>query len=385
MTWRNEILLGDVRERLQDIPDESVQCVVTSPPYWKLRDYETGSWDGGDPDCDHQVVSRSWNKGNQAGQSRRPAPPAFVARKECRCGAKRIDNQLGLEDTVAGYVENMVAVFREVRRVLRPDGTLWLNVGDSHAGSWGAQGRRESTQNGADLHRHQITNHPKTAHHTGTIRDAGLKPKDLVGIPWRLAFALQADGWWLRSDIIWSKPNPMPESVTDRPTRSHEYLFLLTKSEHYFYDAESIKEKAVSTFHDRTRKTRALLNHKTMPEGLRNGIRPGKQAAMAEAASPSTPEENGTAPTMRNKRTVWEIPTEPFGEKHYATYPQALVRPCIQAGSREGDVVLDPFMGSGTTALVALKCGRDFTGVELNPKYLALSERRIARFRRRLL
>jgi DNA modification methylase len=184
------IILGDCRERLRDLADESVHCVVTSPPYFGLRDYG-------------------------------------------------VDGQIGLEHTLDGFISEMVALFREVRRVLRSDGTLWLNLGDSYAGSWGSQGRRETPET---LSRNQIANHPKRASNTGSIRSAGLKPKDLMGVPWRVAFALQADGWWLRQDIIWAKPNPMPESVRDRCTKAHEYLFLLTKSERYYFDADAISE-----------------------------------------------------------------------------------------------------------------------------------------------
>jgi DNA modification methylase len=310
------ILHGDVREQLRTLPAESVQTVVTSPPYWGLRDYG-------------------------------------------------VPGQLGLEETPEAYVAAMVDVFREVRRVLRHDGTLWLNLGDSYAGSWGAQGRQGKT--GALAGRsacaaRQIAAAAKRASGTGSLsRTPGLKPKDLVGIPWRVAFALQADGWWLRSDIIWAKPNPMPESVTDRPTRSHEYLFLLTRAESYFYDAEAVREFLAR------------------PElaGQRRRMGP-----TAERPGGERQDQGRTAPYSRdgkrNLRSVWTVATQPFPEAHFATFPEALVLPCVLAGSRPGDTVLDPFSGSGTTGVVALKQGRSYVGVELNPEYVAMSERRLA-------
>ncbi len=304
------ILVGDVLVRLSDIPDGSVQCCVTSPPYWRLRDY--GS-----------------------------------------------EGQLGLESTPEAYVENMVAVFREVRRVLADDGVLWLNLGDSYAmttkGAGGA-GIQHGNRGSVELDRKwQIP--------------TGLKPKDLVGIPWRVAFALQADGWWLRQDIIWHKPNPMPESVTDRCTKAHEYVFMLTKSSRYYFDHEAIREvgamKAGDSAGSKQRDTRETHGL----GGGNDGLNKAKQKLADELA------EKGY--NTRNRRSVWTIATKPFKGAHFAVMPEALCEPPILASSREGDLVLDPFTGSGTVAVVALRHGRNFIGIELNPDYAEIARQRI--------
>jgi DNA modification methylase len=294
------ILVGDVRQRLSDIVDGSVQCCVTSPPYWGLRDYGNGG-------------------------------------------------QIGLEQTPDEYVAELVAVFREVRRVLRDDGVLWLNLGDSYAGSGkGPAGNLGATHN----ERHMEHKH-------SAIVPEGLKPKDLVGIPWRVAFALQSDGWYLRQDIIWAKPNPMPESVTDRCTKSHEYLFLLTKSAKYYFDNQAIKEPS------------ANLGKTNIRFG---GIKYGDSNDPKHATKSGNEYiDSGT----RNKRSVWSIPTKPFRGAHFAVMPEALVEPCILASSRPNDLVLDPFTGSGTVAVVALKHDRNFVGVELNPEYAQIAQNRI--------
>lgn len=309
------LILGDALEQLRALPDESVQTCVTSPPYWGLRDY----------------------------------------------GA---EGQIGLEETPEAFVARLVEVFREVRRALRPDGTLWLNLGDSYAGSWGAQGRQGAT--GALAGRsaraaRQIAAAAKRERNTGAIKSPGLKPKDLVGIPWMVAFALRTDGWWLRSDVVWSKPNPMPESVTDRPTRAHEYLFLLSKSASYFYDADAIREPA---------QTEAAGNVERKYRGEHGGVT-GSRAHQGFGV-PWKSDGRG-----RNKRSVWTIATRPFPEAHFATFPEGLAEPCVLAGSREGDTVLDPFSGAATTGVVALKAGRSYVGIELNPEYLEMSERRL--------
>jgi len=262
---------GDVRTILPTLKAGSVQCVVTSPPYWGLRDYG-------------------------------------------------VTGQIGLEPTPEAYVENMVQVFREVKRVLRDDGTVWLNLGDSYNSTSGfSRANKQWARKGRD----------GGANDKKEIKHPTLKTKDLIGIPWRVAFALQADGWYLRSDIVWHKPNPMPESVTDRPTKSHEYLFLLTKSVQYYYDAEAVRE-------------------------------------------PAQDSKSG-----RNLRSVWTINPKPYAEAHFATFPEKLVEPCVKAGTKHGDTVLDPFAGSGTTGLVAGKLGREFVGIELNADYITLAHDRI--------
>ena len=296
----NTILQGDVIERLQDIEDNTIQCVVTSPPYWGLRDYGE-------------------------------------------------DNQLGLEETPEEYVENMVNVFREVKRVLKDDGTLWLNLGDSY----------NTTQAGNKTWGDGVGSNKQYA--KGIIpkkrnKTLGLKPKDLVGIPWRVAFALQQDGWYLRQDIIWHKPNPMPESVTDRCTKSHEYIFLMSKSANYYYDAESIKEKTITNDNiNRDRETTRLNNTpgRTRMEGLKTNNY-----------------------EKRNKRSVWKINTKPYKEAHFAVFPEKLPELCIKAGSKEGDIVLDPFFGSGTTGFVAQRLYRKWIGIELNPEYIKIANKR---------
>ena len=320
-----ELLGGSCLDILSLLPTESVQCCITSPPYWGLRDYRTGSWDGGDAECDH-TTDRFTNPVSE-NQASNTASGSKQASKVCpKCGAQRTDAQIGLEPTLDEYVEKMVVVFREVWRVLRSDGTLWLNLGDSYAGGSGGNTRGAGAGGGQERGVSMgLGTLPKRKDFTN-----GTKPKDLCGVPWRVAFALQADGWYLRQDIIWAKPNPMPESVTDRCTKAHEYIFLLTKQAKYYYDAEAVKELA------------------TVGDGL-----------------------------MRNKRSVWTVTTKPYREAHFATFPPDLIEPCVLAGSKPGDTLLDPFNGAGTTGVVAVRHGRRYIGVELNPDYLEMSRKRI--------
>jgi DNA modification methylase len=341
MAMTVQIIQGDCRDVLKTLPDASVNCCVTSPPYWGLRDYG----------C---------------------------------------DGQLGLERTPEEYVAKMVEVFRDVRRVLRDDGTLWLNLGDSYATGAGNVGERPGGGAQGDNWQGAMTSPNRMPIH-------GLKPKDLVGIPWRVAFALQADGWYLRQDIIWHKPNPMPESVQDRCTKAHEYIFLLAKSERYFYDADAIAEpvkmdtvpryeRGRSTTHkwadggpgDQTI-AKSFDHMKVSGRGGRNAFR-GQGHFRDGENGPANRDgrdmkDVGAGPT-RNKRSVWTIPTKPFKGAHFATFPLALVRPCILAGCPQGGTVLDPFGGSGTTGAVAEEEGRNSILVELNPAYVALAERR---------
>jgi len=377
----HRIIAGDCIAGLRTLPDASVHCCVTSPPYWGLRDYGH-------------------------------------------------DGQIGLESTPEAYVASMVEVFREVRRVLRDDGTLWLNLGDSYAGSWGNQGRKETRGTHRPINGPMITpvsdgRYPSKESNTGAC-PPGLKPKDLVGIPWRVAFALQADGWWLRQDIIWHKPNPMPESVRDRCTKAHEYVFLLTKSERYFYDSVAVSEASIGT------------SARPRFGGSKYG-----DSSDPKHATKSGNEYQDTG--SRNRRSVWTVTTKPYKGAHFATMPPDLVEPCILAGTseegccptcgspwvrvterkkltrprpndytkRQGEkgtgnscansvagvavetkgwqptcdcpehrpdpcLVLDPFAGSGTTLAVAARLGRSGVGCELNPEYIALAEQRIA-------
>jgi DNA modification methylase len=343
-----KIIIGDVRTAMQNIADKSVQTCVTSPPYWGLRDYGTGTWSGGEIECSHKRDSKYSDKTNTGHKN--PAiggigDAIYKSICEC-CGATREDEQLGLEETPQQYVDQMVEVFREVWRVLKDDGTLWLNIGDSYAGSGkGPAGNLGATHN----ERHMEHKH-------SAIVPDGLKPKDLVGIPWRLAFALQADGWYLRQDIIWAKPNPMPESVTDRCTKSHEYVFLLSKSRQYFYDHVAIKEPVAQDWGTRDRTDGKYHNEGT-------GLTPHTGLTKSYET--------------RNKRDVWTVATKPYKGAHFAVMPEALVEPCILAGSAIGDTVLDPFTGSGTVAMVALRHNRNFVGTELNPDYAEIAVNRI--------
>lgn len=348
------ILLGDVREQLKTLPDESVHCVVTSPPYFGLRDYG-------------------------------------------------VAGQIGLEATPAEFVDVMVDVFREVRRVLRADGTLWVNLGDSYAGSWGSQGREYSGVSVSALSARQVVASQRKSSLTGSGRGLGLKPKDLMGMPWRVAFALQDDGWYLRQDIIWAKPNPMPESIKDRCTKAHEYLFLLSKSQRYYFDADSIAEV---TDYDPS-KSKLPDGWDTGPGGHgsfhRSGREKGRRSVGANGPDrPSKGVPNGAVTRVRglpprhaeykssdqsgldsvprgyrNKRSVWTVATRPFKEAHFATFPPDLIEPCVLAGAPRGGIVLDPFGGAGTTGLVADRAGRNAVLIELNPEYADIARRRI--------
>lgn len=314
---RNEhrmILIGDVRERLKELPDQSVNCCVTSPPYWGLRDYGTASWEGGDVACNHLKNPLISDKSGLAGytsENIKLRTYGMPYSGDCgKCGAKRIDSQLGLESTPQEFVDSMVAVFREVKRLLRDDGTLWLNIGDSYAST------KEGNTNGtAGKVKQKAGVNDNSRKRTIPI---GLKPKDLVGIPWMLAFALRADGWYLRQDIIWHKPNPMPESVTDRCTKSHEYIFLLSKSQRYFYDNEAIKEPS------------ANLGKTAIRFGGNN---------YGDSDEPKHATKSGNEYTdagTRNKRDVWTVSTRSYKGAHFATFPTALIEPCILAGSPRG-------------------------------------------------
>jgi len=361
MKVKAEVIIGDNREALKELPDASVQTVVTSPPYWGLRDYGTANWTGGDESCEHiKDPSKTKKFGNDEFNKNRPSReatklPGYYYKDLCEsCGAIFEDNQIGLEQSPDDFIEQLCVVFDEVWRVLKDDGTIWVNLGDSYSAMRDSKASPDSLRTGEGTRVGSAANR-----NPENLRKAGLKHKDLVGIPWRFAFAMQARGWYLRSDIIWHKPNPMPESVTDRPTKSHEYIFLMTKAPRYYYDHEAIKEDAIWAEEKRAGKGR--LHY----DGKRQGEK-------------GTGQENFVSIVdKKNKRSVWQVNVKGYKEAHFATYPTELIEPCILAGSKEGDTVLDPFSGSGTTGEVALKHGRNYIGLELNPDYAAISEKRI--------
>lgn len=312
----NQIHISECLSGLKELPDNSINCCVTSPPYFGLRDYQ------------HKM-------------------------------------QIGLEKTPEEYIEKLVCVFHEVYRVLKDDGTLWVNIGDSYAGSMKGAARFPDNA----MNYKQGTNRGTLGKATLVKQCTGCKNKDLIGIPWMLAFALRADGWYLRQDIIWSKPNPMPESVTDRCTKSHEYIFLLSKSRKYYFDSESIQQTASQSVKRRIGKVENV-GHKAF--------------ATANTLSESNPMFRKSTTReyqyadKANKRSVWSVPTSACKEAHFAVFPEKLIVDCIKAGCPEKGIVLDPFMGSGTTAVVARKLNRNYIGFELNPGYVRLAEKKIS-------
>lgn len=461
---RNVILVGDVMKILSSMPQESIQTVVTSPPYWGLRDYDVPRtvW-GGDPKCRHfwgpefvkggpaRAPGKTTKFGNRRVLKLRAALQKASMGAFCWCGAWR--GQLGLEPKPSLYVEHIVDVMRAVKRVLRRDGTVWLNLGDCYSDS----GRGSDTNSKLEGSRRNQEESRKVRIRETAI--TGIRPKNLFLLPHRVAIALQDDGWYVRQDVVWSKPNPMPESVRDRPTRAHEYVFLLSRSERYYYDAEAIKEPVTWNAHSRgagANKKASLINR---PSGWDPalGWQAGHSKKVGRYAQPKQNESFSTAVVSlvsdRNKRSVWTVQTEPFSGAHFATFPQGLVAPCLEAGSspkacagcgapweREVEVwyenpgnrsgngqkwkgmghqpfgtgtrdvrlerksktkgwhpscecfadlpeqdrptrpclILDPFMGSGTTALVAVKIQRDFIGIEIKKEYAAMARGRLS-------
>lgn len=375
----SKIIQGDALEQLRTLADGCVQTCVTSPPYYGLRDYGTAKWIGGDPACDHKPGNqRRVGKTTLGGGTATAGHQQEGYRKVCsKCGATREDEQIGLEETPEKYIERLVSVFREVRRVVKDDGTLWVNIGDSYAGSG-----KGNNPNGK-----QWTNiGTRFDSPTSGYVPTGCKPKDLIGIPWMLAFALRADGWYLRNEIIWHKPNPMPESVTDRCTKAHEQIFLLAKSAKYFYDNEAIFEPAAYDGKD-TRFKGSVKCGMTVPNGkpqtfITEGHErwPNKIRGFTTKEQIDNPQHHGgninsnikDGVPARNKRTVWTVNTKPYKGAHFATFPPDLILPCILAGSRPSDTVLDPFNGAGTTGLVAIQNNRDYIGIELNPAYVEI-------------
>ena len=467
-----DIKIGDCREKLKELPNNFFHTVITSPPYWGLRDYGTGKWTGGNPNCSH-IAGKSRNDADREFGTKETLTVQY--RDVCKdCGAVRQDNQIGMEPSPEEYVRKIVRTFQEVKRVLRPDGTLWLNLGDSYS-----SGGRTSTTN-------QSVRGDKDYGVTRPPVSSSIKPKDLVGIPWRVALALQEDGWYLRQDIIWHKPNPMPESVKDRCTKSHEYIFLFSKNRKYFYDNEAIKEPVKKDWGTRNRTNGKYHNtgtglqpHSGLTKSYdrknkrsvwlveekshgkygsqeneakhRQGIHANrgdnliavrtklptqkefveflrsKTNAKVLAENTDIPltkiehwfrfDNSGFAyPTIedwkkvrkhiddydvmdegltyfelktdevavsdkKNKRSVWSITNKPYKGAHFATYPPDLIEPCILAGSEKGDIILDPFMGSGTTAMVAKSLGRDYIGCELHEDYGNLIQKRVQEYK----
>ncbi len=345
MSQLHQILVGDCIDMMRTLPDQSVHTCVTSPPYYGLRDYG-------------------------------------------------VEGQIGLEETPTEFIARLVAVFREVRRVLRDDGTIWVNMGDSYAGSWGAHGRGDMGVGVSTISQRQVTASQRKAKAT---THAEYKPKDLMGMPWRLAFALQDDGWYLRQDIIWHKPNPMPESTRDRCTKAHEYIFLLSKSRNYHCEMRAIREPAAQSSLARWAQDVESQAGSDRVPGKTNGRMKAVGGARAkrdsflrddskrEQAIPG--QRRGTHRpdraesewdiASRNKRSVWTVPTQSYKGAHFATFPPDLIRPCILAGAPRGGVVLDPFGGAGTTSLVSMQEGRRSIICELNPEYAALARARI--------
>jgi len=333
----NNIFQGDSLEILKTFPDASVDCCVTSPPYYGLRDY------------------------GKAGQ-------------------------IGLEDTPESFIAKLVSVFQEVYRVLKPEATLWLNIGDSYAST--GKNRTEEQAAASSILAGGKTNQAQILKQKSKIT-GDLKQKDLIGIPWMLAFALRSEGWYLRQDIIWHKPNPMPESVTDRCTKAHEYIFLLSKSKRYYFDAEVIKTVAKNPADDLRRLKAQTWDNKNTPDTLRNGIRPksGNKSRKtgSERGCPADTGSNvcGSVPwegEKANKRSVWTVNTKPYKEAHFATFPVELIKDCVLAGCPVGGLVLDPFMGAGTTALVAYMQQRNYVGIELNPAYVQIANDRLENY-----
>ena len=380
-SWK--ILQGDVREQLGRLPAGYAQCVVTSPPYWGLRDYGTASWEGGDPACDHQHETKHQQQGassQRKGRSNVEAQRNQNFRDVCgKCGAARVDEQIGLEPTPDLYVQHLVEVFRAVRRVLKDDGTVWLNLGDCYqSGSRGGYDRERAgvSKNGGQ-------NASDFAHAPNRLPQQGLKDKDLVGIPWRVAFALQADGWYLRSDIIWAKAHefcpggvgstmPLGGKRADRPTPAHEYLFLLSKSPRYFYDEEAVKQPGVYPAG-----TRAAKGSGTR-EGNRRGSKQQQSGRLYSGFNdryfaPEQDDGYAVYTGKRRLRDVWFISPQPYKEAHFATFPEKLVEPCILAGCPAGGVVLDPFCGSGRAGIVATRLDRHFLGIDLKLEYCAMA------------
>jgi DNA modification methylase len=360
----NKVYFGDCRDSMRQMAKDGVkvQMCVTSPPYYGLRDYGTATWEGGNINCGHKNAEINPLKvGGFTGERLRKQNGSenkkyLKLKEQCPdCGAFKKDNQIGNEQTPQQFIDNLVEVFACVWDILADDGTLWVNLGDSYYNYRPGKGQALVKQSVANTNQDL----PQVCARRGNKLE-GYKEKDLMGMPWRLAFALQDFGWYLRQDIIWHKPNPMPESVTDRCTKAHEYIFLLSKNQKYYYDYEAIKEPVSEST------TSRLMQNIELQQGS-NRV-PNKTNGNMKAVG------NGE---NRNKRSVWTVNTSTFKGAHFATYPQELIEPCILAGSKVGDIVLDPFFGSGTTGQVSQNLGRKWIGCELNKEYETLQNQRL--------
>ena len=459
MKTTSKIIIGDCLVKLKEILDESIDCCITSPPYFGLRDYGTAKWEGGnDPKCDHKgkpFSTKASLDANFGNKQREKLDTEFFKEICGKCGAKRIDDQIGLEETPQAYVDKLVQVFQEVRRVLKPEGTLWLNLGDSYAGGGGGD-------YGSGLNVNSKADGKVNPSLLSKIKVQGIKTKDMIGIPWMVAFALRADGWYLRQDIVWHKPNPMPESVTDRCTKAHEYIFLFAKSQKYYFDHYAIREqgsddtiprllRGVSEDHKNINGAPGQTPH-SMNKPRKNFTKEmgGNGSSFIDHSGYHKADGTLISDGMRNKRDVWTVTTKPFREAHFATFPEDLIRPCVRAGCprfvckkcgkareniivannpckefmenddrtdaaapgsfttrqsikslhrNEGGVyssakvtgltdcgcgedfeagtILDPFSGAGTTGVVAKDNNRSYIGIELNPLYVKMAEKRI--------
>jgi len=380
----NKIYQGNNIDILKTFEDESIDCCVTSPPYYGLRDYGTGKWVGGDPNCPHKRLSKYSDRtitGHAQEELRGNVGDAIYKTVCPLCGAVREDLQVGLEETPEEYIDRLVIIFREVKRVLKRDGTLWLNLGDSYAGGQGRWGGGDNISDKQLSNKGSLTEIQTTRRWQHDI----IKPKDMIGIPWAVAFALRADGWYLRQDIIWQKMNPLPESVKDRCTKSHEYIFLLSKSKDYYFDYEAIQEPC----NIQNPSAHIKYGGNKYPGNVENHVYSGNEYQPRTKncqydGQPSNSmhmnrEYGGKDKEylVRNKRDVWSIPTRPFKGAHFATFPEELIYPMVVAGCPKGGIVLDPFMGSGTVGVVAKHNYRNYVGCELNEEYVKIAENRI--------
>lgn len=357
----NKVYFGDCRDSMRQMAKDGikVQTCITSPPYYGLRDYGTATWESGDINCDHKEYLGGHGDKSQK-QLTSSGTQQYNYRDICKkCGAKRVDNQIGLEQTPKEFIDNLVEVFACVWDILENDGTLWVNLGDSYYNYRPGKGQALSKQSVSN----SLQDLPQDCARRGNKLE-GYKEKDLMGMPWRLAFALQDFGWYLRQDIIWHKPNPMPESIKDRCTKSHEYIFLLTKNPQYYFDSESIKEESINSEEQQIAKRNKKQHRFNAQEHETKFVQHNFSKIK------NTYEK-------RNKRDVWTVSVKPYSGAHFAVYPEELIEPCVMAGSRVGDIVLDPFFGSGTTGAVAQKLGRQYIGCELNKDYEQLQNDRL--------